>query len=477
MNTIRIRVLHDVPLRGDGEFVLYWMTAARRTTWNFALERAVALARNSSRPLLVLEALRVDSPHASDRLHRFVLDGMSDNVARLDAAGICCHPYVEPTPGAGKGLLAALAGHACAVVTDDFPAYFLPRMLDAAIPQVPCRFEAVDGNGLLPLRVPERAYPTAYAFRRLLQARLPAWIADAPIPDPLAGPPLPRLAALPPEILDRWPAASRPLDLARLPIDHDIPPAPRRGGQAAARQALHRFVATRLDRYDADRNSPDLDATSGLSPYLHFGHISTHEVLAAVAPGWTAPPEARRPDGRREGWWGTTPDREAFLDQLVTWRELGFNNCAHRSDAASYDGLPPWARATLEAHADDPRPRSYTLSELESASTHDPLWNAAQRQLLREGRIHTYLRMLWGKKVLEWTPTPRDAFDRLVHLNDRHALDGRDPNSYSGIAWCLGRHDRPWGPERPIFGTVRYMSSANTARKLDLRLYLARYAA
>ncbi len=475
MNTIRIRILRDVPPRSDGEFVLYWMTAARRTTHNFALQRAVAIARQVQRPLLVLEALRVGYPHASDRLHRFVIDGMIDNAARCEAAGVAYHPYVEPEPSAGRGLLAALAGHACAVVTDDFPTFFLPRMLAAAVPQVLCRFEAIDGNGLLPLRVPERAYPTAYAFRRFLQARLPAWIADAPDPDPLAGPPLPRLPSLPLDVAARWPAAAFDLDLARLPIDHGVAPTTLRGGERAARACLQRFVARALDRYDVDRNDPGLDATSGLSPFLHFGHIGAHEVLAAVAPGWPAPPEGRRPDGSRDGWWGLPPAREAFLDQLVTWRELGFNNCGHRTDAGCYDGLPPWALATLERHATDPRPRLYTLDELDAARTHDALWNAAQRQLAREGRIHGYLRMLWGKKILEWSPTPRDAFLRMVHLNDRHALDGRDPNSVSGIAWCLGRHDRPWGPERPIFGTVRYMSSDNTARKLKVRDYLRRH--
>jgi len=487
MNTIRIRVLRDEPLRGDGAFVLYWMVAARRTRWSFALDRAIALARDLGRPLVVLEALRVAYPYASDRLHRFVLDGMADNAARFAAAGIAYHPYVEPRDGDGRGLLATLASRACAVVTDDFPHFFLPRMLAAAIPQVPCRFEAIDGNGILPLAITDRRFPTAYAFRRFVQQRLPAWVADGPTPDPLAGPMPPSLpfppalpaglpsglpAGLPPDLLDRWPASDLRPDLARLPIDHAVPPAPLRGGEQSARDALARFVAGPLDRYADDRNHPDLEAASGLSPYLHFGHVSAHEVLHAVAPAWSSSPADRRPDGRRDGWWGLDPSREAFLDQLVTWRELGFGNAARDPDAGRFDGLPAWARATLAAHAADPRPHLYSLDDLESARTHDPLWNAAQRQLLREGRIHNYLRMLWGKKILEWSPSPREAFDRLLHLNDRHALDGRDPNSASGIAWCLGRYDRPWGPERPIFGTVRYMASANTLRKVRCRKYL-----
>ena len=167
---------------------------------------------------------------------------------------------------------------------------------------------------------------------------------------------------------------------------------------------------------------------------------------------------------------------EAFLDQLVTWREVGFNMAANRADHREFESLPDWAQRTLAEHAGDPRPHLYTLDEFESASTADELWNAAQRQLRREGVIHNYLRMLWGKKILEWTRTPREAAHFMIELNNRYALDGRDPNSYSGIYWCLGRYDRPWGPERPVFGKVRYMTSTNTARKFRVKEYVARYA-
>jgi deoxyribodipyrimidine photo-lyase len=183
-----------------------------------------------------------------------------------------------------------------------------------------------------------------------------------------------------------------------------------------------------------------------------------------------------RRDAGRGGFWGMSAPVEAFLDQLITWRELGFNACFYREDYDRYESLPEWSRRTLEGHATDPRPEPYTLSELEEARTSDELWNAAQTQLVREGRIHNYLRMLWGKKILEWSPSPHDALDRMIRLNNKYALDGRDPNSYSGIFWVLGRYDRAWGPRRPIFGTVRYMSSANTARKLHVREYLERYS-
>jgi deoxyribodipyrimidine photo-lyase len=281
----------------------------------------------------------------------------------------------------------------------------------------------------------------------------------------------------------RWPRAGEPLlaaspaALARLPIDHGVPPAPLQGGSGAARRALAAFVERKLPRYAEDRDHPDLDGGSGLSPWLHFGHLSAHEAFDAVAraEGWTPERLAGSAGGRRAGFWRMSASAEAFLDQLVTWRELGHLFAARRPDHAEYGSLPPWALATLERHAGDPRPHRYDLAELEAARTHDPLWNAAQRQLLREGRIHGYLRMLWGKKIVEWSASPREAAAAMLRLNDRWALDGRDPNTSSGVFWCLGRFDRPWGPERPVFGTVRYMSSASAARKLRLREYLRRH--
>jgi deoxyribodipyrimidine photo-lyase len=186
---------------------------------------------------------------------------------------------------------------------------------------------------------------------------------------------------------------------------------------------------------------------------------------------------ALRNNGAREGWWNMSASAEQYLDQLITWREVGYNFTAHREDYDRYVSLPPWAQKTLEQHSTDPRLHQYTLEEFESGSTHDPLWNAAQGQLFREGHIHNYLRMLWGKKILEWSASPQSALSILIELNNKYGLDGRNPNSYSGIFWCLGRYDRPWGPERPIFGTVRYMSSENTARKFSVKNYIQKYSA
>jgi len=245
-----------------------------------------------------------------------------------------------------------------------------------------------------------------------------------------------------------------------------------------ARRVLRAFVRERLRRYAEMRNDPDTEGTSGLSPYLHFGHVSAHEIFAEVARrcGWSPADLSAQASGHRSGWWGMDEGSEAFLDQVVTWRELGYNRAASLGPLDDrLEQLPDWARHTLARHARDPRAHRYDLGAFERAETHDPLWNAAQRQLLCEGHIQNYLRMLWGKKILEWSRTPREALNVMLELNDRYGVDGRDPNSNSGIFWVLGRYDRPWGPERPIFGTVRYMSSENTRRKLDLEEYLRTY--
>lgn len=479
----RCRPLNSRPVREAGDFVLYWMTAFRRPFYNFALQRAVERALELRKPLVVLEGLRCDYPFASDRLHLFVLDGMADHARHFADYPILYHPYVEATSQAGRGLLEALAAHACLIVADDYPAFFLPRMVAAAAARVSVLLEAVDANGILPLHVADRAFPTAYAFRRFLQKNLPRHLLDVPLADPLAGVNLPELGSLPESIMTRWPRADEallagdPKALARLPIDHEVPPAPIRGGFVAAREMLDSFLDERLPLYAERRSEPERAFTSGLSPYLHFGQIGSHEILFVLfaREGWSPgrlSPESR---GQRSGWWGLSAAAEAFVDQLVTWRELGFNGCALGALNDPWQALPDWARQTLARHRDDFRPYRYDLQDFAGARTHDPLWNAAQRQLSREGRMHNYLRMLWGKKILEWSASPEAALAIMLELNDRYALDGRDPNSLSGIGWCLGLYDRPWGPERPIFGTVRYMSSENTARKFPVKGYLARY--
>lgn len=475
--SIRISPQNNAPVRDSGKYVLYWMIAFRRLTWNFAFDRAVEWARELKKPLIVFEALGCDYPWASDRLHRFVMEGMAekDNSAR----GVSYYPYVEPSASCGKGLLAALAAHSCVVVTDDFPCFFLPRMVNRAAQKLSVRLEAIDSNGLLPLRAAPDVFSTAFSFRRFLQKTLPFYLGEQSFPRPSHRLDSLRLNHLPVEITRKWPATcvEELKDhhfLSRIPIDHSVGPVSFRGGEGAARGVLKRFLERGLDSYLEERNEPEKEVTSGLSSHLHFGHISVHEIFKKIVERerWSTEKASVRPDGKRVGWWGLNRNVEAFFDQLITWRELGFNFSSHRRDYDQYESLPEWSRKTLAKHLRDERVPSYNLAEFASAKTHDELWNAAQRQLIGEGRLHNYLRMLWGKKILEWSRTPHKALKIMIELNNRYAVDGRDPNSYSGIFWCLGRYDRPWGPERPIFGTVRYMSSQNTARKVNVKNYI-----
>ncbi len=481
---IRVRAANPRPIQSERSYVLYWMISARRAAWSFALDRAVDHAQALRKPLVVLEALEVDYPWASDRLHCFVMQGMHDNLQAFAGSPVTYFPYVEPRPGAGRGLLEALAKSACVVITDEFPCFFLPRKVAAAATRLDVSLEVVDSNGLIPLTVPDHAFTTAASFRRFVQRTLPRHLNAAPRAKPLEDLELDALPAVPDEVTRRWSAASPALlggagsAVKALPIDHDVPPVAMHGGARAAAAALETFVAKRLARYGELHNEPEANVTSRLSPYLHFGHLAAHQVFDRVMrqEGWSKRRIAGKPaHGAREGWWGTRPSTERFLDQLIVWRELGYNMCAKRPDDYDrYESLPAWAQDTLLAHRRDPRPHVYDLATLERGATHDPLWNAAQGQLLQEGWFHNDMRMLWGKKILEWSKTPQDALARMITIMNRWSLDGRNPNSYSGYFWTLGRYDRPW-PERPIFGTVRSMSSSNTARKLEVRKYIATF--
>ena len=299
--------------------------------------------------------------------------------------------------------------------------------------------------------------------------------------------------------------------VASLPVDPSVPPVAASGGSTAGRRVLADFVEHKLPRYVVSRNQPDHpedNASSGLSWYLHYGHIGIQEVCEAVlGTEWTTDQINTAARGR-DDFFSRDANVNGFLDEAITWRDVGYSwhyvksaECGTRSgelpnkswqdddesipsfnfetfdfSPLSKDGtlsrlLPEWAKETLGKHLRDRREHLYTPDQFEAAETHDELWNAAQRELVATGRIHNYLRMLWAKKVLEWSETPEEAYRVLEHLNNKYAVDGRDPNSYTGILWCFGMFDRPWPGDRPVLGSVRYMSSANTARKFKLKDY------
>lgn len=476
----RVRHANRRPVRASGEYVLYWMQAARRLSHNHALDHALREARRLRRPLVLYEGLRLRYPWASARLHRFVLEGMRANAEAAARLGLTYWPWVQRRAGDGRGLLATLAARAALVVTDDFPAFIVPSQTAALAAATDVAVVAVDANSIVPLaslgpvvsaaaqlrpRI-HRAFAEAWEHRAAARPRVPPRLSDGP---PLAPP-------FEPAPLDD-PGAL----IAALPLDRRVAPLPDTpGGTPAARRRLAEFVAHRLRGTAEGRSRPAPPAVahqSGLSPYLHFGHLAIAEVAEAVLAStgdWS--PAALDPSavGRREGFYCRDADVNAFLDEAITWRDMGLHwHWTRAADTASLErALPAWARRTLAAHAGDARAFVYAREDWEAAATHDPLWNAAQRQLVATGTIHNYLRMLWGKKVLEWSRSPEEAYATLEHLNNRYALDGRDPNSYTGILWCFGLFDRPWAPERPVLGSVRYMSSENTAKKFKLAPYL-----
>ncbi|MCG6926300.1 MAG: deoxyribodipyrimidine photolyase [Acidobacteria bacterium] len=475
----RLRRLNTAPTAGERDYVLYWIQAYRRLERNHALDYALWCAERLDRPLVVYEGLRLDYPWASRRLHRFILEGMAANAARAKEHGLNYWPFVEEKRGEGRGLLRKLSERAALVVTDDFPCFIVPGQSRALARKVDVPVLAVDSSSIVPLSLLGSPVSAAAHLRpRIHKAFAEAWLHRA-----AAEPEVSRAAARPVSApFDRWSGADDPAAFVdALPLEGTVPPVEGMpGGTGAARARLGTFLEHRLRGY-AERRSeprpPDEGHASGLSPYLHFGHISIEEVaekVLATTGDWT-PEELRIHNrGKREGFFSDDADVNSFLDEALTWRDVGLHwHRSRRADAASLEtALPSWVLETLGAHAGDERPHLYSADELEAGQTHDELWNAAQRELVATGTIHNYLRMLWGKKVLEWSPSPVEAYRILEHLNNKYALDGRDPNSYTGILWCFGLFDRPWAPDRKIFGRIRYMSSANTARKFRLSPYL-----
>jgi deoxyribodipyrimidine photo-lyase len=446
--------LHGQGAATRGDFVLYWMQVTLRAHHNQAFNYAVERSNMLGLPVLVYHGLRSDYPWASDRIHTFVLESAVDLAEDFEGMGVQYVFYLErdrdpsrPSP------LVALSRRAALVVTDFFPTFIVSRQtaklrhhLRGGGPPV----VAVDSSTVVPMAALGRGFTSARAIRPTLERALSHFLH----PVGTAAPRWQRAVEVPFEP-ERVACGETITTLVRsCAIDHGVAPSLSiRGGPRAARTRLARFLDTGISRYLEDRNDPVNDSSSGLSPYLHFGNISPQEILLRA----------------REA--GSDPDYGAFQDQLLTWRELAYNFACHDPCHDSPDAIPAWARHELEEHSADARPVIYDDSQLEAAKTGDDLWNAAQRSYLREGYMHNYMRMLWGKAVLLWTADYLHAFRILVHLNNKYALDGRDPNSYAGIQWIFGKFDRPFY-RRPIFGTVRYMSLKAAGKKFDAARYV-----
>jgi len=432
-------------------YVLYWALANRRLDSNRAFHFAVDLANRSSLPLLVYESLTCDHPWANDRFHTFVLEGVRENAqraVRLGAGYVFYHRARKSDP---NDILYRLAKDAEAVVTDEFPAY-IPKEFNRRVKErIGIPFHAIDASCIVPAEVIGRQQYAAYAIRPKIHKLLPRYLepeAQIKLTHPWRG----KTFAFHTEVGE----ANIAKLVASSEIDHSVPPSAKfRGGRKEALKRLEQFLKHNLSRYARQSREPSAKATSQLSPYLHFGYISSLEVALAV-----------RDYAREHKLIG-----EEFLEELIVRRELAFNFAYYGAEPGKIASLPEWAQKTLAKHAKDARNPAYTREQFERAQTHDELWNACQRELLRDGIIHGYYRMYWGKKIIEWSKTPQQALNTMIYLNDRYAMDGRDPNTYANILWCFGLHDRPWA-ERPIFGMVRYISYDGMRRKTDVDSYI-----
>ena len=453
----RVRLWNDAPPRPSADYVLYWCQAYRRARDNAALAYAIERANELGLPCVFYEAIRPDYPHASDRFHTFGLECARDDARDCEERGIRHLFFLPRTADEARGVVAKLASRAAIVVSDEHPGFVFPAQTAAAARRVGCRFVTVDDATGVPMALFPKEETAARTLRpKLLRVREEWALRTLQEPEPRAPPPARLSLPFDPVDLERADIAAL---VGSCAIDHAVGPVTELpGGAREAEARLERFVNGKLAGYALDRNDPSRDATTGLSPYLHWGTISARRVALTVR------------DAALDR--GCTESGDALLEQLLVRRGLAFNFAARSPDPTSYESLPRWARATLAAHARDPRPSVVSPRDLEAARSPDPLWNAAQSELLERGTIRSYARMLWGKLVLTWTEQPADAHAVLVHLNDKYALDGRDPDGWANIGWCFGLHDRPW-PERPIFGTVRTMTTKSARSKLPFEDYIA----
>jgi deoxyribodipyrimidine photo-lyase len=438
----RIRILNAKPDR-DGP-VIYWMSRDQRVSHNWALDFSCLKANGLRRPVEVVFTLPGSFPGAPRRHYDFMLRGLAGVEAALKSTGIPL-TMLQGDPGVAVSEYAAEI-EAGAVIADFSPLKLTRAWKDSAAGLLPCSLYEVDAHNIVPcwMASPKQEF-AARTIRPKLNALRDTFITGFPDPNPRFQKPV---IDRPPINWDRL-AAGIEADESIMPVDWPEP------GETAACKQLQGFIDHGLEGYAKSRNDPNSGCVSGLSPYLHYGHISAQHVALSIL---------------RSG--AAHQNVDAFIEELFIRRELAENYCFHNASYDTFDGLPAWSKASLLEHAGDTREHIYTLETFERAGTHDLLWNAAQAQLVRTGIMHGYMRMYWAKKILEWSSSPVAAFDIAVALNDRYALDGRDPKGYAGIAWSIGGlHDRPWF-ERPVYGRIRYMNATGCARKFDVRRYI-----
>jgi len=430
----------------SGSYVLYWMQASQRSHCNHALEFAIRQANDQNVPLLVYFGLTERYPEANERHYSFMLEGLKEVQASLRQRKIqLVIGHESPEVGTVR-----LSKKASLVVCDRGYLKIQRRWREYLARHINCPCIQVESDIVVPVEeASSKEEYTAATLRPKIRRILPRYLVPLEEQEP-------RLSSLHLDF-DSLDITDIDETIAKLDIDRSVKLTDSfHGGASKAEKHLQEFISARLDRYPELRNDPTADYLSNMSPYLHFGQISPLYIALKVL-------ETRNPNS------------VAFLEELIVRRELSINFVFYNQDYASFGGLPRWARDTLLEHKQDPRQYEYSLDELEKANTHDLYWNAAQRQMTGIAKMHGYMRMYWGKKIIEWSKTPEEAFQKCLYLNNKYELDGRDVNGFAGVAWCFGKHDRPWAV-RPVFGNIRYMSADGLKRKFDADKYAKRYS-
>ncbi len=438
----RLYALNAKPLNNEG-VVLYWMSRDQRVDDNWALLYAQELAQQQASTLVVVYGLAPRFLQATVRQYNFLLDGLVQVERQLKKLQI---PFMLLLGDPAQEVIQLTQTMKVAAIVTEFDPLRIKQQWQRQVSKaVSCRVIEVDAHNIVPCRVASTKQEfAAYTLRPKLHKVFDEYLTPF-------WPVQPQPSSVQLFKAVDWKAVRQSLHVDRSVsiVDWCVP------GEQAARTSLQQFIEQRLERYEVDRNNPTINAQSNLSPYLHFGQLSAQRIALDVQASGVNPSTV-----------------STFLEELIIRRELSDNFCFYNSHYDAVDGFPAWAQKTLQEHSQDPRDYLYTQESFENGSTHDPLWNAAQRQMVLTGKMHGYMRMYWAKKILEWSPSPAQALSTAIYLNDKYQLDGRDPNGYAGIAWSIGGvHDRAWF-DRPVFGKIRYMNYNGCKSKFDVDLYI-----
>jgi deoxyribodipyrimidine photo-lyase len=461
IQTERIKRLNDMPVQ-DGEFVLYWMQQSQRAHWNHALEYAISRSNKTDKPLIVVFGLTANYPEANLRHYLFMLEGLFDTMAELETRGIRMI-ILNNTPD--RAALSA-GRYASEIICDRGYTRIQKHWRSIVTKKSVCLLTQIESDVVVPVdTVSEKAEYAARTIRPKIHKNLSRFLIPVPKSSLKKRSLVFDISRL--KLKNIMADNSQPVEdnklnyiIHSLELDQSVPPVTRffKGGFSQAKKRFDFFLQDSFHRYSQNSNQPQTDNTSCMSPYLHFGQVSPLYLALEI----------------QKQFFDSTLDRvfeNGFLEELIVRRELAVNFIHFTPDYDTYECLPDWAKKTLKEHAKDLRPIKYTITELEQAQTHDPYWNAAMDEMKTTGFMHNYMRMYWGKKILEWSPSPRQAFENILQLNNKYFLDGRDANSFAGNAWIFGKHDRAW-KERNIFGKVRYMNAAGLERKCDITGYV-----